>query len=80
MGRLAYTADSAILQNGAAMPLAGFGTWELRGPACSDLVCLAVLAGVRHIDTARMYGNEEAVGPASGKAASRGRDSSSPRS
>ena len=62
MGRLAYTADSAILQNGAAMPLAGFGTWELRGPACSDLVCLAVLAGVRHIDTARMYGNEEAVG------------------
>lgn len=62
MGQLAYTEDCAVLGNGTLMPLAGFGTWELRGGACSDLVSLALRLGGRHIDTPRMYGNEEAVG------------------
>ena len=63
VGRLQYAGDSVILRNGTEMPLAGFGTWTLRGRTCSELVCAALIAGVRHIDTARMYGNEEAVGP-----------------
>lgn len=45
MGQLAYTEDCAVLGNGTLMPLAGFGTWELRGGACSDLVSLALRLG-----------------------------------
>jgi 2,5-diketo-D-gluconate reductase B len=44
------------------IPKLGFGTWRLSGRECSDAVADAVAAGYRHIDTAAMYGNEEAVG------------------
>jgi 2,5-diketo-D-gluconate reductase B len=44
------------------IPSLGFGTWRLSGDACSDAVADALAAGYRHIDTARMYGNEEDVG------------------
>lgn len=42
----------------------GFGTWDIRGETCQRAVETALEAGYRHIDTARMYGNEEAVGAA----------------
>lgn len=45
------------------MPMLGFGTWELRRQA-ERAVATALEAGYRHIDTAAMYGNEEAVGRA----------------
>jgi diketogulonate reductase-like aldo/keto reductase len=48
--------------NGAHIPALGLGTWTLRGEACSEAVQWALEAGYRHIDTAAMYGNEEAVG------------------
>lgn len=48
--------------NGAAIPALGFGTWQLSGDACTEAVGWALEAGYRHIDTASMYGNEEAVG------------------
>ncbi len=48
--------------NGAHIPALGLGTWTLRGDACSEAVQWALEAGYRHIDTAAMYGNEEAVG------------------
>jgi diketogulonate reductase-like aldo/keto reductase len=48
--------------NGAAIPALGFGTWTLRGEGCSEAVQWALQTGYRHIDTAAMYGNEEAVG------------------
>ena len=50
--------------NGARIPALGFGTWQLRGAACVAAVETALAAGYRHIDTARMYGNEQAVGEA----------------
>jgi len=48
--------------NGARIPALGLGTWELRGKACAQIVGEALRLGYRHIDTAEMYGNEEAVG------------------
>ena len=44
------------------IPKLGFGTWRLSGNACSDAVADALAAGYRHVDTARMYGNEGDVG------------------
>ncbi len=51
------------LPSGATMPLLGFGTWQLRD-ATRGAVATALEAGYRHLDTATMYGNEEAVGRA----------------
>jgi diketogulonate reductase-like aldo/keto reductase len=48
--------------NGADIPAIGLGTWPLRDEECVDAVRWAIAAGYRHIDTAAMYGNEEAVG------------------
>lgn len=49
---------------GAAIPALGLGTWDLRGAACERAVGAALSLGYRHIDTARMYGNEAEVGAA----------------
>lgn len=48
--------------HGARIPLAGLGTWDLRGKVCARMVEEAIKLGYRHIDTAAMYGNEAAVG------------------
>ncbi|MDE2363357.1 MAG: aldo/keto reductase [Hyphomicrobiales bacterium] len=53
-----------IEANGAKIPAVGFGTWQLRAGACVRAVDAALGAGYRHIDTARMYGNEREVGEA----------------
>ncbi|MGY1664867.1 aldo/keto reductase [Geodermatophilus sp. SYSU D00696] len=52
------------LDGGGAMPLLGFGTWQLTGAACYDAVRTALDAGYRHLDTATMYRNETEVGRA----------------
>jgi 2,5-diketo-D-gluconate reductase B len=44
------------------MPRLGLGTWPMRGAECSAAVAGAIGLGYRHIDTAEMYGNEDAVG------------------
>src|SRR5689334_22908056 len=46
------------------MPLLGFGTWKMRGKTAEAAVTCALEVGYRHIDTARMYGNEAEVGRA----------------
>jgi diketogulonate reductase-like aldo/keto reductase len=53
---------NCISANGADIPAIGLGTWTLEGRTASDLVAGAIRAGYRHIDTAAMYNNEEAVG------------------
>jgi 2,5-diketo-D-gluconate reductase B len=56
--------------HGAVIPIVGLGTWTLSGESCVALVRQAIELGYRHIDTARMYGNEREVGEgvsASGK-------------
>ncbi len=46
------------------MPKLGLGTWRLRGAEGTRAMVSALEMGYRHIDTARMYDNEEAVGEA----------------
>jgi 2,5-diketo-D-gluconate reductase B len=46
------------------MPKLGLGTWPLRGPECTAAVLSALEIGYRHIDTAKMYGNEAEIGAA----------------
>ena len=48
--------------NGANIPAIGLGTWTLNGEAATRLVAGAIRSGYRHVDTATMYDNEEAVG------------------
>lgn len=62
-----------ITGHGLNMPKLGLGTWRLTGRGCADAVLAALSLGYRHIDTARMYGNEDGVGIAlSETAVSRG--------
>lgn len=42
----------------------GLGTYSLTGTAGTDIIQVAIEHGYRHIDTARLYGNEEEVGTA----------------
>lgn len=51
-----------ISANGAEIPAIGLGTYTLTGGGGVDMVAAAIGAGYRHIDTARMYGNEREVG------------------
>jgi diketogulonate reductase-like aldo/keto reductase len=51
-----------IEAGGASIPSLGFGTWAARGAECAQAVAFALESGYRHIDTAAVYGNEEAVG------------------
>ena len=44
------------------MPMLGFGTNTLGGPVAEQCVADAISVGYRLIDTAHVYGNEEAVG------------------
>jgi 2,5-diketo-D-gluconate reductase B len=44
------------------MPRIGLGTWPMKGAESSAAVESAIGLGYRHIDTAEMYGNEDAVG------------------
>ncbi len=53
-----------ITNGGLRMPKLGLGTWRLKGDECREAVERALSLGYRHIDTAEMYGNEEAVGAA----------------
>lgn len=46
------------------MPLIGLGTWTLYGTECENAVRKALELGYRHIDTADVYGNHEAIGRA----------------
>lgn len=52
----------SIEAGGARIPVLGFGTWQLRGREAREAVAEAIRRGFRHIDTARMYDNEQAVG------------------
>jgi len=44
------------------IPALGFGTWQLKGSECSEMVKTALDIGYRHVDTAQIYENEEHVG------------------
>jgi 2,5-diketo-D-gluconate reductase B len=54
--------DSTV--QGVAVPAVGLGTWQMNGEECRNAVTSGLKQGYRHIDTAQMYGNEDAVGAA----------------
>jgi 2,5-diketo-D-gluconate reductase B len=58
--------ERALTLGGHEIPRIGFGTWELEGPDAEEGVRDALEIGYRHIDTARIYGNEQEVGTAIG--------------
>jgi len=49
---------------GINIPRLGLGTFRMEGKACRAAVESALGLGYRHIDTAEMYANEEAIGEA----------------
>jgi 2,5-diketo-D-gluconate reductase A len=56
---------NVTLNNGVAMPILGFGVFQVPDPAqCEQVVADALATGYRLIDTAAAYLNEEAVGKA----------------
>jgi diketogulonate reductase-like aldo/keto reductase len=55
--------DDVTVQN-TRIPVLGLGTYPMKGSECHRAVETALELGYRHIDTARMYENEAAVGEA----------------
>ena len=59
------TIPTVPLNNGVAMPLLGFGVFQMNdAEECERSVYEAISTGYRLLDTAAAYGNEEAVGKA----------------
>ena len=56
------TDQPTILLDGHAVPLLGFGTWQLEGEVARRMTAEALRIGYRHIDTAWIYRNEQEVG------------------
>ena len=59
-----FETKTVKLNSGYEMPLNGIGTYSLTGNTCYDAITSALNSGVRLIDTAYMYSNEEEIGKA----------------
>ena len=59
-----FETRTVTLNSGYEMPLNGIGTYSLTGDTCYNSITSALNSGVRLIDTAYMYNNEEEVGRA----------------
>ena len=59
-----FETKSVTLNSGYDMPINGLGTYSLHRETCVNAVKSALASGVRLIDTASAYGNEEEVGQA----------------
>lgn len=57
-------APKLTLNDGKLIPQLGFGVWKASAGECYNAVRTALDVGYRHIDTARIYGNEADVGRA----------------
>jgi diketogulonate reductase-like aldo/keto reductase len=67
-----------IITRDVSIPRLGFGTFRMPGGGCQPVVENALALGYRHLDTAAMYENEDAVGAAIAASTSRAASSSSP--
>jgi 2,5-diketo-D-gluconate reductase B len=54
----------SLKTQGISLPRLGFGTFRMQGDVCRAAVESALALGYRHIDTAELYANEDAVGAA----------------
>ena len=55
---------SVPLNDGRSIPQIGYGVFKVDAAVTADVTGQALAAGYRHIDTAKIYGNEEGVGQA----------------
>lgn len=55
---------SLTFNDGNEIPQLGYGVWQVENETAEKVVGLALDAGYRHIDTAKIYGNEEGTGAA----------------
>ena len=62
VGTFDFETGTVLLNSGYAMPIVGLGTYALDHDTCVGSVMALLESGGRLIDTAYMYGNEEAVG------------------
>ena len=63
LGMISSLSDTVTLRNGVKMPGIGFGTYKsTEGNDAEDSVREAIRLGMRHIDCASFYKNEEGVG------------------
>ena len=53
-----------LQSQGIRLPRLGLGTYRMQGDVCRAAVESALALGYRHIDTAEMYANEDAIGAA----------------
>jgi diketogulonate reductase-like aldo/keto reductase len=58
------TVPNVILNNGIEIPQLGYGVFKVPQDETRQAVSRALAAGYRHIDTAKLYDNEEGVGQA----------------
>ena len=58
------TVPNVVLNNGIEIPQVGFGVWRVPSAETQRAVKAALDAGYRHIDTAKLYDNEDGVGAA----------------
>ena len=57
--------NNVTLNNGVSIPQLGLGVFQTPdGKQTEDAVRWALESGYRHIDTAKIYGNEDSVGKA----------------
>jgi diketogulonate reductase-like aldo/keto reductase len=62
VGEFDFTKKTVLLNSGYEMPIMGLGTYSLDYDTCVNSVKTLLQNGGRLIDTAYMYGNEDAVG------------------
>ena len=62
VGEFDFENHTVLLNSGYTMPIMGLGTYALDHDTCVNSVKALLENGGRLIDTAYMYGNEEAVG------------------
>lgn len=58
------TSPHLTFNDGHTIPQLGYGVWQVEDNVAEDVVGKAFEAGYRHIDTAKIYGNEAGVGRA----------------
>lgn len=59
---MSFSGQPTLSASGVEIPLLGFGTWQLEPEDARRMVAEALRIGYRHIDTAWIYKNEQAVG------------------
>lgn len=58
------TSPNLTFNDRRTIPQLGYGVWQVEDTVAEEVVGKAFTAGYRHIDTARIYGNEAGVGRA----------------